>query len=309
MVLASYFTVALFLAPFYILSAIVALMFKYPTMKWSCFYAAPLFLSSILPQIPQVAWPVYRYVFPPMIEYFDYEEILEDVPVNVHKEILRGANYLYVLQPHGVFAFCAYCAALNMPPEFNGPWDFPGAVANALLYIPIIKHISSIRYWVSVSKSSMASILRRPGAPGCVCLFVGGIAEMFLARDDMEHVFLKARKGFIKLALQLGVDVIPVYMFGNTHALSALQSSLLSKLSRTLHFSIGYAWGRWYLPIPRPTKMMWVRGQPLGMPKVEYPTQAEIDYWHEKYCNEVQRLFDAYKERVPEYKHKRLEIV
>jgi 2-acylglycerol O-acyltransferase 2 len=132
---------------------------------------------------------------------------------------------------------------------------------------------------------------------------------MFLARDDVEQVFLKSRKGFIKLALQQGVDVIPVYMFGNTHALSALRCDLLFKLSRKLHFSIGYAYGRWYLPIPRPTKMMWIRGQPLGMPRNEHPTQEEIDYWHNKHCLEVKRLFDTYKERVPEYKHKTLEIV
>jgi 2-acylglycerol O-acyltransferase 2 len=287
----------------------VALIFKYPTMKWSCFYAAPLFLSSILPQMPQLAWPVFSYVFQPMKEYFEYEQILEAKPVNIDTEILRGVNYLFVLQPHGVFAFCAYCAALTMPPEFMGPWDFPCAVANAVLYLPIIKHISSVRHWVSASKPSMISILKKPGARGCLSLFVGGIAEMFLARDDVEQVFLKSRKGFVKLALQQGVDVIPVYMFGNTHALSALRSDLLFKLSRKLHFSIGYACGRWYLPVPRPTKMMWVRGQPLGMPRIEHPTQEEIDYWHNKYCMQVKRLFDTYKERVPEYKHKRLEIM
>jgi len=45
------------------------------------------------------------------------------------------------------------------------------------------------------------------------------------------------------------------------------------------------------------------------MPQIEKPTQQDIDLWHEKYCAQVQRLFDTYKERVPEYKHKKLEIV
>jgi hypothetical protein len=45
------------------------------------------------------------------------------------------------------------------------------------------------------------------------------------------------------------------------------------------------------------------------MPQIANPTQEEIDKWHAKYCDEVTRLFNKYKERVPEYKHKKLEIV
>jgi len=52
-----------------------------------------------------------------------------------------------------------------------------------------------------------------------------------------------------------------------------------------------------------------VSGQPLGMPHIEHPTQEDIDKWHAKYCQEVTRLFNTYKEFAPEYKHKQLEIV
>jgi len=54
---------------------------------------------------------------------------------------------------------------------------------------------------------------------------------------------------------------------------------------------------------------LYASGQPLGLPRIENPTQADIDRWHAKYCKEVVRIFDKYKERVPEYKHKQLEIV
>ena len=57
------------------------------------------------------------------------------------------------------------------------------------------------------------------------------------------------------------------------------------------------------------TKLLYVTGQPLGMPKIENPTQEDIDHWHAEYCKQVTRLFDTYKERVPEYKHKKLTIV
>jgi hypothetical protein len=56
-------------------------------------------------------------------------------------------------------------------------------------------------------------------------------------------------------------------------------------------------------------QMLYVSGQPLGMPHIANPTQKDIDHWHAKYCSEVTRLFNTYKERVPDYKHKTLEIV
>lgn len=56
-------------------------------------------------------------------------------------------------------------------------------------------------------------------------------------------------------------------------------------------------------------QILYVIGEPLGMPQIQEPTQADIDKWHQKYCDEVTRIFDTYKERVPMYKHKKLIIV
>lgn len=39
------------------------------------------------------------------------------------------------------------------------------------------------------------------------------------------------------------------------------------------------------------------------------PTQDDIDRRHAKYCEEVKRLFDTYKERVTDYKHKQVVII
>lgn len=55
----------------------------------------------------------------------------------------------------------------------------------------------------------MIKTLKKKGAEGCVVLYVGGVAELFLSCENEEKLYLKKRKGFIKLALQQGVDIVP----------------------------------------------------------------------------------------------------
>ena len=43
---------------------------------------------------------------------------------------------------------------------------------------------------------------------------VGGAPEALLAEPGKPEIILNARKGFIKLALQLGTDLVPVFGFG-----------------------------------------------------------------------------------------------
>jgi hypothetical protein len=53
-----------------------------------------------------------------------------------------------------------------------------------------------------------------------------------------------------------GADIIPMYFFGNTTVLTIPKSALLENISRVLQVSITIFWGRWFLPIPRPHKVI-----------------------------------------------------
>jgi len=299
---ASCFSMVYFIAPFYMLSAMLALLFKFPTLTAAWIYAAPIFLSAM---IPPIASPRIIQWLQPMLSYFDYEEIHE---ATAFEDIKAGKNYLCVMVPHGALSFVGIMSAVCATfPEFQG--QLPTAVADALLYTPILKHVLGIFGLISASKASMIKTLKKKGVDGTIVLYVGGMAELFLSCENEEKLYLKKRKGFIKLALTQGIDVIPVYLFGNTNVLSVLKTGPLATFSRKFQVSLTYMWGRFYLPIPRDCKLLYVSGKPLGMPKIENPTQADIDKWHQKYCEEVTRIYNTYRERVPEYKHKKLEIL
>merc|ERR1712087_216708 len=121
-------------------------------------------------------------------------------------------------------------------------------------------------------------------------------------------VFLKQRKGFIKLALRSGADVIPIYLFGNTTVLAALTAGPLATLSRKTGISMTFFWGRFFLPMPKAVHLTYVRGRPLGLPHILSPTDEDVDMWHEKYCESLVQLFDRYKGTNQDYKHKHLLI-
>mmetsp|Transcript_4988 Transcript_4988/g.12657 ORF Transcript_4988/g.12657 Transcript_4988/m.12657 type:complete len:322 (-) Transcript_4988:389-1354(-) len=304
---ASFFSLAYVLAPIWIVLSVVVLIFQWPSLPVAVAIASPVILSAILPRWEAPSW-VFQTFLSPMLDYFDYEEIIETKPVNIRKNIRENKKpYMIALQPHGILSYVSFCSTIN----FEGKLPATGA-ADAVLATPLIRHVIGIFPLVSASKSSLMKKLtneRNECIDRSVIIYVGGIAELFVSSPLQETLYLAKRKGFIKLALQSGVDVVPVYCFGNTTCLENLKTGFLVTLSRKLQISLTVFWGKWGLPIPRDVKLMYVSGQPLGMPKISDPSQDDIDKWHSKYCAEVKRLFDSYKERIPDYKHKELVIV
>eukprot|EP00522_Entomoneis_paludosa_P003309 CAMPEP_0172471530 /NCGR_PEP_ID=MMETSP1065-20121228/67866_1 /TAXON_ID=265537 /ORGANISM="Amphiprora paludosa, Strain CCMP125" /LENGTH=291 /DNA_ID=CAMNT_0013229633 /DNA_START=215 /DNA_END=1090 /DNA_ORIENTATION=- len=277
------------------------------SLYWVLAYVSPMLLSTI---VPPIAMPTVLSLLKPMTYYFDSFEMIHERE-NWYEELVekQSANYMLACQPHGVLSYVGIMSAVVAPPAVQG--KLPTAVADAVLHTPILKHVMGIFGLISASKKSLIKTMtKNKGVQGTVVLYVGGLAELFLSDENEERLYLKNRKGFIKLSLQTGVDIVPIYMFGNTTVLSVMKHGLLSSLSRKLGASLTYMWGKWYLPIPRnDCKLLYVSGKPVGIPHIPEPTQADIDKYHALYCDQVQRLFEKYKEKVPEYKHKKLHIM
>lgn len=310
LVISSIFSLVYIISPIYIVSSLVVLILQFPTRNVSFIYSAPLLLSILIPS-KGASW-IADYLRP-MLDYFDYEEILESSNqdllelLNKNKEGSGGRKFILAMQPHGVISFTSLCSWVAAPPEFK---VIKSAVASAILRVPILKNVMGIFYLTSASGDNIRQILREgQGLDGCIVLYVGGMAELFKSSRKEERLYLKKRKGFIKVALrEPGVDIIPVYLFGNTSVLTVVKTGILADLSRKLQVSLTYFWGKWMLPIPRDEKLIYARGKPLGLPYIPNPKIEDINEWHDKYCQEVTRLFDSYKEKLPAYKHKKLII-
>ena len=77
-------------------------------------------------------------------------------------------------------------------------------------------------------------------------------------------LYLKKRRGFIKLALATGSPVVPVFCFNldGSYGYWFPRGKLTEQISRTIGFLPLIFWGRWALPfgIPHPQKIYVVIG-------------------------------------------------
>ena len=253
MLVASVFSLTYVVTPLYIISCLI-IPVLFPNM-YSLLFVTPLILSALFPPV-QMQWIIQSEYFGYMKDYFDYEEVFEmedDKLISILNDYKKqNRSCIFTGLPHGIISFGGLCAGSAADPRYN---LLSTAVAGAVLATPILKHIVGIFGLIDASSKSLKKHLAKGGIEGSVVLYTGGIAELFKCSEGDETLFLKERKGFIKLALREGADVVPMYFFGNTSVLTIPSSKLLESISRKLQMSLTVFWGRWGLPIPRPLKV------------------------------------------------------
>lgn len=309
-VAASLFSTVYYLAPIYIIAAVyVATRLD----GFAAMFCAPLLLSVLTPAwvLPKVGgWLFTSYAFQQIPKYFAYEEYHETTDADIAKMHAQGTRLVVCAHPHGIFPFTAVCAVVSTLGDAGGLGDemrnLPTAAASVIRLVPILKDILGMFGIVDASGKVLAKRLAKRN--GSIVLYVGGMIEMFRSSPTAETVFLRERKGFIKMALRVGADVMPVYMFGNTTVLQCLTAGPLASLSRKIGVSITLFWGRWGLPVPKPVKLVYARGRPIGMPHIPEPTEADVAHWHGVYCLRLLELFDTYKKFNQDYAHRQLVI-
>jgi 1-acyl-sn-glycerol-3-phosphate acyltransferase len=135
-----------------------------------------------------------------------------------------------------------------------------------------------------------------------VVVVVGGAHEALNARPATNDLTLARRLGFVRLALQHGASLVPVYSFGENAVYRQLvpnpPGSLVRRLQELLLRWFGYSLplisGVGLLPLPR--RITTVIGTPVPVPLRPHPTLAEVLEVHGRYVRALQALFDEYKD-------------
>ncbi|ODQ77877.1 hypothetical protein BABINDRAFT_163252 [Babjeviella inositovora NRRL Y-12698] len=225
------------------------------------------------------------------------------------KRVKTGPRYMFCYHPHGIISMGAFGA---MATEGAG-WSkaFPGIPVSLLTLInqfklPLLRDYIMALGCSSVGKRNMTRIIRDHNQS--VCIVVGGAQESLLALPHSNDLVLRKRKGFIKLALDLGdISLVPIYAFGENEVYEvnkATRGSWIWKFQKWTKKNFGFTvplfhargvfnYSMGLMPFRKQIDLVY--GKPIEIPFRPSPTRKEVEFYHDLYVKGLVDLFDQNK--------------
>jgi 2-acylglycerol O-acyltransferase 2 len=237
-------------------------------------------------------------------------------PINLVKtsKLDPSKNYILGVHPHGIMSFGTIANFGTEANDFSK--KFPGITPHLMTLRanfcwPLTREYNLLYGCCVASKKSFQWILNNRGdckkrGQACV-LVVGGAQESLDVQPGKYVLTILKRKGFIKMALTTGANLVPVFSFGENDVYSTysyekgtklrfIQEKFKQLTSFTLPLIMGrgifnYSFGL----LPRRRQITTVVGRPIEVTRVEKPSIKDIDKLHKKYVVELVKLFNDNK--------------
>ncbi|KAG7402199.1 hypothetical protein PHYBOEH_005762 [Phytophthora boehmeriae] len=239
------------------------------------------------------SWVTGRSFFMEMVQQYFSGNIIRTAPLDPKKQYVLGFH------PHGIMTISAIWL------QFNDQWRklFPNfyahiLTASVLHQMPLARDILHFYGSREVTRSAFAYTLQNKES---VLLVPGGQAEMLEQRSAQKEVRVYTHhKGFIRLAIEHGVPLVPVLSFNEGEMMDNVRAPMMQRwFVKKLAFPFPYfPYGRGLLPIPRKVDIPIVVGEPLEVPHIAKPTKEDIDEVHTKYFAALEGMFFKYKDEV-----------
>lgn len=191
---------------------------------------------------------------------------------------------------------------------------FPG-ITNTLLMKdwfykqPLLREYLLASGTASVSRASCIRHLTRGGPDGggmgrAITITVGGSREYNIAKPNTMGVVVQIRKGFVRVAVETGAELVPVIAFGENELFDRVdvQSMWLGGLgARVWEWVVGhkvaFSTGRFNIFCPYRKPLNVVVGKPIPVQQQRFnPDEKYIDEVHAEYVRELKQLWIDWKE-------------
>ncbi|XP_055055808.2 2-acylglycerol O-acyltransferase 3b isoform X1 [Misgurnus anguillicaudatus] len=228
-------------------------------------------------------------------------------PVKLVKtaELSTNKNYILGCHPHGIMCVGAFSCFST---DWNGFAEtFPGvrptlAILAGLFRLPLFREYIMCAGLLPVSKQSLNYALSNMGLGNAVIIIIGGAEESLASSPGVNTVVMRQRKGFVRLALEHGADLVPVYSFGENELFAQVvfsEGSVGRRLQALFKHVMGFApclfTGERWLLLPYRRPVTTVVGHPIAVPQVHKPSQEQVDYYHKLYMEALSELFLKHK--------------
>ena len=241
-------------------------------------------------------------------------------PARLHRSepLPATRKYIFGYHPHGIIAHGAFAAFGTEGLGFSRL--FPG-ITNTLLtlgsnfWVPYYRDYALAMGIASVSRESCENILSRGGSDGrgkgrAITIVVGGARESLDAQPHTVRLILKNRRGFIRLAVKTGADLVPVLGFGENDLYDQVRSDrhpLIYRLQLLVKKALGFTvplfhargvfnYDMGFIPYRRPLNIVVGRPIHVSRPPEAQNDAAFVDELHTLYTNELTRLWDKWKD-------------
>ncbi|XP_015683124.1 2-acylglycerol O-acyltransferase 2-A-like [Protobothrops mucrosquamatus] len=228
-------------------------------------------------------------------------------------------NYIFGFHPHGIIVaggihFCT--EATGFSKHFPGLKPHP-MMLNMCFRVPFFRDYLMSLGFIPSDKESVSYVLRKKEGGNIVVIVVGGAKEALDAHPGAYTLVLENRKGFVRLAIENGTPLVPVFSFGENELYDQVENpkgswlrwtqerlQKIMGLSLPLFYTRGifqYTFG--FIPYRKP--IFTVVGKPIQLVKKHNPSQDEVDELHKRYLEELCKLFEEHKLKynVPEDTH------
>mmetsp|Transcript_289 Transcript_289/g.625 ORF Transcript_289/g.625 Transcript_289/m.625 type:complete len:415 (-) Transcript_289:335-1579(-) len=217
--------------------------------------------------------------------------------------ISKDKRYLWVIHPHSILADGWHSIIARNIEAFSDKGNGPPCIHRkiALCFAPVISHVpvhqemyrnlcdgadrkSIIKYWNTTPDTDPA-------------LIPGGFAEAVFANageKDKEYLYIKDRKGFMKICLEERKDLVPMYTFKASwmYYNPGILKGLRARISQKISVGLVAFFGRFGTSMPLIDDTTTVIFPPFEISKYR-PDQ--VDEAHADYLQHVKLYFDKHK--------------
>jgi hypothetical protein len=217
--------------------------------------------------------------------------------INDNKCIENDKQYLIAIHPHGLFPV-GTLGTLGLPICKNIKNTIPLLLSNNLFvgiasfcfYIPLIRDLFLFLGAIDCSKPIIEKFIKNGYS---IALLIGGAEEAKFSNYGNTNLILKSRKGFLKLAIENNLTLLPIYTLGNNNIYKSYDFDVFN-----IFYYFKKITGIWF---PR-GKIIFNKINFITIIGKEIIVEKKIDYNNDniidlqnKYINNLNELFEKYK--------------